>query len=104
MITLCCCPRLFRFLSSRGRKGFGFWVFFAGCTFLSEPESRARDPGRVTDPPALNQRDARCVIAPFLTHTHTQINGERQGSIQRKFVKKRKQRRPRAPESQPLSI
>lgn len=38
---------------------------------VGEPEGRARDPGRATQPPALNQRDARCVISHTNTHTHT---------------------------------
>lgn len=37
---------------------------------VREPEGRARDPARVTEPPALNQRDTRCVISH--TNTHTQ--------------------------------
>lgn len=42
------------------------------CPFLSESRrARARDPGRATEPPALNQRDARCVISH--TNTRTQI-------------------------------
>lgn len=37
---------------------------------VREPEGRARDPARVTEPPALNQRDTRCVISHTNTHTH----------------------------------
>lgn len=54
---------------------------------VREPEGRARDPGRATEPPALNQRDTRCVISH--TNTHTQITSTRRGagvrSLQRQF-------------------
>lgn len=73
-----------------------FWVFFFQNVFsrhshlpvpVREPEGRARDPGRATEPPALNQRDTRCVISH--TNTHTQITSTRRGagvrSLQRQF-------------------
>lgn len=53
--------------------------FSTDCTFLSEGR-RAEHETPVTDPPALNQRDAHCVISLSFSHTHRQINGaERQG-------------------------
>lgn len=58
------------------------FVYFLSFVPVREPEGRARDPGRATEPPVLNQRDTRCVISHTNTHTHTDYqHTQRGGSI-----------------------
>lgn len=91
----------------RAEKGARKWVFSLIARSCLRAGGLSTRP-RVTDPPALTQRDAHCVISLFLTHAHThRLTAHReagQGSVQRKVFKKRKQRRRQVVQSQLLSI